>query len=259
MGDGDKLLMQALPGLPDVRPGDDLAALILEALPRARLSLEDGDILIVAHKIVSKAEGRLVRYADVTPSEEAIRLGRSIRKDPRRVELILRESRRILRAVDRSGLPEGILIAEHRLGFISANAAIDESNVGEPDAALLLPEDPDASARRLRAALEAATQRTVGVLICDTFGRPWRIGHVNVAIGLAGVSSSLDLVGTSDAYGRTLRVTRPATADELAAGAGLLMPKDGKRPVVLCRGLAWTPGPASARDLIRPKEEDLFL
>lgn len=259
MGDGLQLLMRALPGLPDVRAGDDVAGFILAALPRAGLALEDGDILVIAHKIVSKAEGRLVRYADVTPSDEAIRLGGSIRKDPRRVELILRESRRIIRAVDRPGLPEGILIAEHRLGFISANAAIDESNIGESDAALLLPEDPDASARGLRERLEAATRKTVGVLICDTFGRPWRIGHVNVAIGLAGVPASLDLVGKTDAYGRTLRVTRPATADELAAGAGLLMPKDGKCPVVLCRGLVWTPGTDSARDLIRPTEEDLFL
>ncbi|MFN0042456.1 MAG: coenzyme F420-0:L-glutamate ligase [Alphaproteobacteria bacterium] len=259
MGDGHQLLMRALPGLPDVRAGDDVAALILEALKRADLALDDGDILIVAHKIVSKAEGRLVRYADVTPSDEAIRLGHSIRKDPRRVELILRESARIIRAVDRPGLPEGILIAEHRLGFISANAAIDESNIGEPDAALLLPEDPDASARALRKILEGASGKTIGVLICDTFGRPWRIGHVNVAIGLAGVPASLDLVGQKDAYGRTLRVTRPATADELAAAGGLLMPKDGKCPVVLCRGLEWTPGTDSARDLIRPREEDLFL
>ncbi len=259
MGDGHQLLMRALPGLPDVRAGDDVAAFILEALKRADLALDDGDILIVAHKIVSKAEGRLVRYADVTPSDEAIKLGRSIRKDPRRVELILRESARIIRAVDRPGLPEGILIAEHRLGFISANAAIDESNIGELDAALLLPEDPDASARALRKILEGASGKTIGVLICDTFGRPWRIGHVNVAIGLAGVPASLDLVGQKDAYGRTLRVTRPATADELAAAGGLLMPKDGKCPVVLCRGLEWTPGTDSARDLIRPREEDLFL
>ncbi|MGD9538816.1 MAG: coenzyme F420-0:L-glutamate ligase [Alphaproteobacteria bacterium] len=259
MGDRDKLLMQAIPGLPDVRPGDDVGALLLDALARAGLALEERDIVVIAHKIVSKAEGRIVRYADVVPSEKAIELGRSIRKDPRKVELILRESRSILRAADRPGLPEGILIAEHRLGFVSANAAIDESNVGEADTALLLPEDPDASARAIRKTLEAAAGRTIGVVISDTFGRPWRLGQVNVAVGLAGVPASLALAGRPDAYGRILHVTQPATADELAAAAGLLMPKDGKRPAVVCRGLSWQPCESAARDLIRPKEEDLFL
>jgi len=255
----DHVTMQALAGLPDVKAGDDVAALIEAALARSGIVLEPGDILVVAHKIVSKAEGRIVRYGDVTPSPAAIELARSLRRDPRKVEVILRESRRVVRAVDRAGLPEGILITEHRLGFISANSSVDESNVGEADAALLLPEDPDRTARALRARFEAAGSRPIGVLIADTFGRPWRMGHVNVAIGLAGLPAMLDLVGTADAYGRTLKVTRPATADELAAGTGLMMPKDGRRPVVLVRGLEWTPGESSARDLIRPTGEDLFL
>jgi len=251
--------MRAIPGLPDVQPGDDVGALLTDALNRCDFVLEDGDIVIIAHKIVSKAEGRIVRYADVAPSEEARRLGGEIRKDPRKVEVILGESRRIVRAADRPGLPEGILITEHRLGFVSANAAIDESNVGEAETALLLPRDPDASAKEIRTTLEAASGRTVGVVICDTFGRPWRLGQVNVAIGLAGVPATVDLAGKRDAYGRILQVTQPATADELAAAGGLLMPKDGKRPAVLCRGIEWTPCESSARDLIRPREEDLFL
>jgi coenzyme F420-0:L-glutamate ligase/coenzyme F420-1:gamma-L-glutamate ligase len=259
MAAGAQLVMRALAGLPDVGAGDDLADLIQAALAREAIALVPGDILVLAHKIVSKAEARLVRYAEVTPGAEALRLAAALRRDPRRVELILRESRAVVRAIDRPGLPEGILITEHRLGFISANACVDESNIGENEAALLLPEDPDRSARALRARLEAAGAAPIGIVIADTFGRPWRIGHVNVAIGLAGVPPSLDLVGQKDAYGRTLRVTRPAFADELAAAAGLLMPKHAKRPVVLCRGLDWTPVEASARDLIRPRNEDLFL
>lgn len=253
-----ELSLSAIEGLPDVKAGDDLAALILAALSRQETLLEPGDILVVAHKIVSKAEGRLVRYATVSPRPEAIELAKTLRRDPRKVEVILREAKRVIRAVDRPGLPEGILITEHRLGFISANASVDESNIGETEAALLLPEDPDRSARNLRARLEASGVTPIGVVISDTFGRPWRIGHVNVAIGLAGVPASLDLVGQADAYGRTLRVTRPATADELAAGAGLVMPKDGRCPVVLCRGLDWRPVQSSARELIRPQDEDLF-
>ena len=254
-----ELTLKALEGLPDIQPGDDLAGLILAALERQSVILAGGDILVIAHKVVSKAEGRLVRYAGVTPSAKAVELATALRRDPRKVEVILGESKRVIRAVDRPGLPEGILITEHRLGFISANACVDESNVGEAEAALLLPEDPDRSARALRTRLEAGGISPIGIIISDTFGRPWRIGHVNVAIGLAGVPASLDLVGQPDAYGRMLKVTRPATADELAAGAGLMMPKDGRCPVVLCRGLEWSPVQSSARELLRASNEDLFL
>jgi coenzyme F420-0:L-glutamate ligase/coenzyme F420-1:gamma-L-glutamate ligase len=235
-----------------------VAALLLDALARLGVALESGDIAVVAHKIISKSEGRLVRYADVKPSAEAIRLARETRKDPRKVEVILGESRRVVRAVDRAGLPEGILIAEHRLGFVAANACVDESNIEETDAALLLPLDPDRSARTLRAKLEAASGKTVGVIIADTFGRAWRVGHVNVAIGLAGVPATRDLIGQPDAYGRTLRVTEPAFADEIAAASGLLMTKDEKLPIVLCSGLVWQPVDGSAQELVRPHDEDLF-
>jgi coenzyme F420-0:L-glutamate ligase/coenzyme F420-1:gamma-L-glutamate ligase len=249
--------MRTIPGLPDVKAGDNLGLLLRAALKSHGAALSKGDILVVAQKIVSKAEGRLKRYADIMPSSEALTLGRRLRKDPRKVELILRESRRIVRAIDRPGLPEGILITEHKLGFICANAGVDESNLEQSDAALLLPEDPDGSARTLRQQLEREAA-PIGVIISDTFGRPWRMGQVNVAIGLAGVPATLDLIGRADAFGRTLLVTQPAFADELAAAAGLLMTKHGRTPVVLCRGLDWTPGESSARDLIRPIDEDLF-
>jgi len=252
--------MHAVAGLPDVRPGDDIAQLLLAALAAEGMSLAGGDILVIAHKIVSKAESRIVRYADVTPSAEAEDIAAQVRKDPRKVEVILRESRRVVRAVDRAGLDEGILITEHRLGFICANAGADESNIEDADAALLLPENPDASARAIRGALETvAGAAPIGVVISDTFGRPWRIGQVNVAIGLAGVPAAPHLAGEQDAFGRPLRVTQPAFADELAAASGLLMEKGGKCPIILFRGLDWAPADeTSALELLRPDKEDLF-
>jgi coenzyme F420-0:L-glutamate ligase/coenzyme F420-1:gamma-L-glutamate ligase len=258
MGLREDLVISAVPGLPDVQAGDDVAALLLDALTQDGVILEDGDIFVVAHKIVSKAEGRLVRYADVTPSPRALELAVQVRKDPRKVEVILQESSRVVRAVDREGLAEGILITEHKLGFVSANAGVDESNIDQADSALLLPLDPDASARGLRDQLERASGRRIGVIVSDTFGRPWRVGQVNVAIGLAGVPAAPHLEGEPDAWGRPLRVTQPALADELAAASGLLMEKGGKCPVILFRGLDWKPVDGSALDLIRPQKEDLF-
>lgn len=255
----DRLDMRALPGIPDIQPGDELASLILAAMDRAGLEPEDGDVLVIAQKIVSKAEGRLVALADVEPGPEALALAAEMGKDPRKVEVILRESTRIVRAVKRPEASEGLLIAEHRLGFICANAAVDESNVGQEGILILLPEDPDRSARQIRDALQNATSRRLGVIISDTFGRPWRMGLVNVAVGVAGVPAVIDLVGKTDAFGRTLTVTNPAFADELAAAAGLLMSKNGRKPVMLFRGLDWQEAPdSSARDLVRPKKEDLF-
>ncbi|MBB3141636.1 coenzyme F420-0:L-glutamate ligase [Halomonas organivorans] len=250
--------LRVLAGLPDIRPGDDLAAILIESLRRQDLTPRDGDILVIAHKVVSKAEGRVVALADVTPGDEARELAERIDKDPRKVEAILRESTRVVRAVKRPDQREGTLIAEHRLGFICANAAVDESNVGAADTIILLPEDPDLSARRLGERLEAAFGVRLGIVVTDTFGRPWRMGLVNVAIGLSRVPARVDLVGERDAFGRELSVTMPALADELAAASGLLMGKRDKTPVVLFRGVDWQPCDSSASELIRPQQEDLF-
>lgn len=250
----------AVPGIPEITEGDDLAALIANALRRAGQGLSAGDIVVLAQKIVSKAEGRMVPLADYAASDEALRIAADIGKDPRKVEAILRESTDVLRA--RSQPPDGLIVARHRQGWICANAGIDESNLG-PDRdgmLLLLPEDPDASAARIRSGLEARFGGPVGVIVSDTFGRPWRHGLVNVAIGVAGVPAIDDWRDRADAYGRGLKATQPAFADEVAAAAGLLMRKDAGLPVVVMRGLAWREDAmARARDVLRPLEQELFL
>lgn len=251
--------LTAISGLPDVKAGDDLAALIGDRLEATGLGLRDGDILCVAQKIVSKAEGCAIPLAGVTPSAEALRLGEELGKDPRKVEVVLRESVRVVRAMRRPGQPEGVLICEHRLGFISANAAVDESNLGEAGTVLVLPPDPDASCARLAEALGARFAARIGVVMTDTFGRPWRLGQVNVAIGLAQVPATLREQGNLDAWGRKLQVTEPALADEIAAASGLVVRKNAKTPAVLLRGLVWSPAPAArAADLLRNQGEDLF-
>lgn len=256
------LRLIALSGFPSVAGGDDLAALTAAALARTQLALRPGDVLVLAQKIVSKAEGRRVDLSQITPGARARELARTVRKDPRLVELVLRESHRVVRAA-----PD-VLIVEHRLGLIMANAGIDQSNVanpGEGEFALLLPEDPDASAARLRARLGELCGCEPGIIISDSFGRPWRIGTVGVAIGCAGIPATLDLRGSADLFGRPLRVTVVGHADELAAAASMVMGQaDEGRPVVLIRGLdalrsptlGAAPQPAAA--LIRPPEQDLF-
>jgi coenzyme F420-0:L-glutamate ligase/coenzyme F420-1:gamma-L-glutamate ligase len=246
----------ALGGLPMVRPGDDLAALLREAMQgNGLLPLRDGDVLAVAQKIVSKAEGRIIEVPSVTPSDWAMDVARQTAKDPRLVEIILREAVRAVRA------RPGLLIVEHRLGFVMANAGVDHSNVGAQDGVervLLLPEDPDASAARLREALAPPGLR-FGVVINDSFGRAWRRGTCGVAIGASGLPTLLDLRGRPDLFGRTLEVSISGFADEVAAAASLLMGQaDEARPAVLLRGLAWDAPAGSARDLVRPAAEDLF-
>ena len=246
----------AVPDVPAVAPGDDLAALIAERLAGAAIALRDGDVVVLAQKIVSKAEGRIVDLADVTPSPEAEALAREVEKDPRLVEVILSESRRVVRR------RPNVLIVEHRLGFVMANAGVDQSNVAPADGserALLLPLDPDASAERLRAALEARSGCRLGVVINDSFGRAWRRGTVGIAVGCAGIASLLDKRGDPDLFGRTLRVTLVAVADEIAAAASLLMGQANEgRPVVIVRG-ALPAGPAlPAASLVRSLEEDMF-
>lgn len=233
-------------GLPEVRPGDDLAELIAE-----RAQLQTRDVLVVAQKIVSKAEGRLIDLAQVTASEEAERIAPTLiaAPDPRMVQVVLDESVRILRS-------ERVLITETRHGFVSANSGVDHSNVGA-GLLSLLPVDPDASAEKIRKGLREKTGADVSVIVSDTFGRPWRLGIVNVALGVAGLPALIDLRGTLDDDGQPLHATVIAIADEIAASAGLVMGKTARTPVVVVRGLELS-GSGSGRDLIRPADEDLF-
>jgi coenzyme F420-0:L-glutamate ligase / coenzyme F420-1:gamma-L-glutamate ligase len=240
-----------LPGLPEVSEGDDLAALMADAA-RAGPGIEAGDIIVVTQKIVSKAEGRVVPLADVEPSPEAERLALETEKDPRLVELILRESNRIVR---QSG---PILITETKHGFVCANAGIDASNVGPEGLVSLLPEDPDRSAAAIRNAIGERAGAEVAVIITDTFGRPWREGHTNVAIGLAGMLPFVDYVGRTDPHGYELRVSTLAVADELAAAAELVHGKLDRVPVAIIRGYTYPRGEGSARELVRDAERDLF-
>ena len=256
-----QIALYALPGIPDVQAGDDVAGLILDALRRAGLTLADGDVVIVTQKIVSKAEGCAVNLADIEVSREAQALAAATDKDPRLVEVILRGSRGVVRQ------REGTLIMETRHGWICANAGVDRSNVGQSrfqagpagEIALTLPEDPDASAQRIREALMAATGADVAVIITDTHGRAWRLGTVNVALGVAGMLPIADLRGQPDMVGYTLRVTTVARADELAAAAGLVSGQAAEGlPVVLIRGADYPHGDGRATDMQRAPEKDLF-
>lgn len=248
------LTLTALPGIPLVVPGDDLAALILGGLERARITLQDGDALIVTSKIVSKAEGRFARLAEVNPGPEAERLAALTGKDARIVQLVLDESQAVVRAA------RGVIVTRHRLGFVSANAGIDQSNVdGTEERVLLLPLDPDASAARLRAALSAQAGADIAIVISDSHGRPFRMGNVGVAIGCAGMPALLDLRGQADLFGRTLRISVQGYADMVASAANLLTGEGAEgRPVVHVRGLCFPAAAGRAADLNRPPEQDLF-
>jgi len=246
----------ALSGLPLIKAGDDLVELIASSLKQNGVEPRAKDVLVVAQKIVSKAEGRKVDLATIKPSARAIALATEVDKDPRLVEVILSESVRVVRA------RRNVLIVEHRLGFIMANAGVDQSNVGPADGAqraLLLPENPDRSAETLRNGLAAATGINLAVVINDSFGRAWRQGTAGVAIGAAGLPALIDLRGRPDLFGRTLEVSVIGFADEIAAAASLLMGQaDEASPVVLIRGLRWSAPESTAASLIRPSNEDLF-
>lgn len=248
------LTATALPGIPLIAEGDDLQAIILAALARAAIQLQTGDALVISSKIVSKAEGRRVDLRAVQPGDEAQRLAEITRKDPRIVELVLRESVRVSRAAP------GVLITQHRLGFVSANAGIDQSNVGESrHDVLLLPQDPDASAARIRQALAAATGAQVAVVLSDSHGRPFRMGNIGVAIGVAGMPALVDLRGQMDLFGRELRISTQGYGDLVASAAHLLCGEgDEGRPVVHMRGLNFTSDNGQASDLNRPPEQDLY-
>lgn len=252
-----QITLTAVPGIPLIRPGGDLATIILERLAAAGMQLRDGDVVVIAQKVVSKAEGRLVHLAEVVPSPRAREVAAQVEKDARLVELILREAR------DISRMRPGLLIVEHRLGFICANAGIDRSNVapdGEQEWVTLLPEDPDASARRIRRRLMEATGCDVAVIIADSHGRPWRVGAVGVAIGVAGMAPVEDLRGQKDLFGHELQTTQVGLADQLAAAASLVMGQANEGcPVVVVRGVGYTAREdASAREILRPREQDLY-
>lgn len=253
----ESLSLIAIPGIPHVRPGDDIARLLLDALDRAGLALQDGDILVIAQKIVSKAEGRQVPLSGIEPGPRAQELAAQTGKDPRLVELILRES------VEVSRVRPGVIIVRHRLGFTSANAGIDRSNVEldgtEEEAVLLLPLDPDGTARQLHEAIRSERGVDIGVIIADSHGRPFRLGTVGVAIGVAGLPALWDRRGEPDLYGFRLQHTDVGLADEIAAAAGLLMGQAAEgRPAVLIRGLRLPPGDGRATDLVRPIDQDLY-
>lgn len=247
-----------LKGFPFIQPGDDLPDKIACSLVENGMALSDGDILVLAQKIVSKAEGRLVNLTTVEPSDRALHYSEITNKDPRLIELILSESQEVLRT------RENLMIVQHKLGFVSANAGIDHSNVHGPwgspeDWVLLLPENPDESARTIRENLEKRYRCRIGVLIIDSHGRAWRLGTVGVTIGLSGLPGLVDLRGQADLFDYRLRVTQVAAADELAAGASLVMGQAGEgTPVVLVRGFPYSMREASLQELIRPKEKDLF-
>ena len=251
-----QLSLTAVPNIPKVQQGDDLPALILTGLEAVGLSLQDGDILAIAQKVVSKSEGRKVNLSTVLPSKRSLEIGEKIDKDPRLIELILNESDEISR------MRQGVIIVRHKLGFTSANAGIDRSNIKQPDddeIVLLLPEDPDESAAQIRQAFKTQLGVDVGVVITDSHGRPFRLGQTGIAIGVAGLPALWDRRGDVDLFGYTLKVTEIAVADEIAAAADLLMgPGAEGMPVVLIRGLQYAQAGGKATDLVRPKDMDLY-
>jgi coenzyme F420-0:L-glutamate ligase/coenzyme F420-1:gamma-L-glutamate ligase len=242
----------AIEGIPEVHPDDDLSQLILDAASRQGTTFESGDIVVITQKIVSKAEGRIVDLETVTPGAFAQQIAERWEKDPRVVELVLGESARIVR------MDHGVMICETKHGFICANAGIDSSNVEKLGTVALLPVDSDASAETVRRRMREATGASVAVIVTDTFGRPWREGHVNFAIGVAGMSPIWDYMGEVDPAGYELRVTRMAVADEIAAAAELAHGKLERVPVAIVRGYAFPQGDGSSRELLRDPEKDLF-
>lgn len=241
-----------IPGIPQVKPNDDLPSLLLDAIDRAKVGLKSGDILVICQKIVSKAEGAVVDLKTVEPSPFARQIAAMWEKDPRLVEVVLRESSRIVR------MKNGVVITETKHGWVCANSGVDESNSLGDDIAIVLPKDPDASARGIRIAIQERRSITVGVIITDTFGRPWRDGLVEFALGVSGLEPLLDLRGTQDLQGRKLHHTVVAVADELAAAAGLVMEKGAAVPAVIIRGYQFIPAEGDSKKLIRPADADLF-
>jgi coenzyme F420-0:L-glutamate ligase / coenzyme F420-1:gamma-L-glutamate ligase len=240
--------------LRDVRPGDKLYSLILRSLVHNKIILEDGDIVVIAQKIVSKAEGQIVRLSSLIPSSLAIQLAKQYKKDPRTTELVLRQSKNIVK------ISNGVIISETKHGFICANAGVDQSNImNSEETALLLPDDPDASAKKIMLMLKEKTNREIAVIITDSFGRPFRNGQTNVAIGIAGINPIMSYVGKKDMYGKKLKVTEIAVVDELASTAELVMGKSKGIPIAVIRGFDFIRSEnALINGLIREREKDLF-
>ncbi len=241
-----------VPGLPEIRPPGDLPSIVVQATRAAGCGVEDGDVFVVTQKVVSKAEGRIVDLATVTPGAFARTIAEQWEKDPRQVEVVLAETKRIVR------MGHGVMICETHHGFVCANAGVDASNVEQTGTVCLLPVDPDASARRVRDAVQSAFGARVAVIISDSFGRPWRDGIVNFAVGCAGILPLVDYTGQRDPAGYELRVTEMAVVDELAAAAELVHGKLSRVPVAIVRGASYTPGEGSIKQLIRDAEKDLF-
>ncbi|MBL1141082.1 MAG: coenzyme F420-0:L-glutamate ligase [Proteobacteria bacterium] len=248
------LSLHAIPDIPLIKPNDNLEKIILSALFASGIKLENNDIIAIAQKIISKAEGRLVDLATVKPSEKAIKLAQEINKDPRQIELVLSEAKEII------AVKPGVIIVEHHSGVILANAGIDHSNVeGSKEIVCLLPKDANQSAKRLKKEIEALCKKQIGIIITDSIGRPWRKGTTGVAIGSAGVETIRDLRGDKDMFGRELMVSETANADSLASAACLLMGEgDDATPVVLIRGVTTVMSDQDTRQLLRPKDEDMF-
>jgi coenzyme F420-0:L-glutamate ligase/coenzyme F420-1:gamma-L-glutamate ligase len=239
-------------GLPEITAGADLAEEVAQALARTKSPLLDGDVLVLTHKIVAKAEGAVVDLKSVTPSAMAIRFAARWAKDPRQVEVVLQQSERVLR------MDRGVLIVETRHGLICANAGVDHSNSGAPDQVCVLPENPDRSARAVRERMQTLFDIDIAVVISDTFGRPWRDGLTNIAIGVAGMRPLRDYVGMRDSEGRPLQVTKLAVADEIASAAELVMGKLDRVPAAVVRGFAIERGPGGASELVRRPDLDMF-
>jgi coenzyme F420-0:L-glutamate ligase/coenzyme F420-1:gamma-L-glutamate ligase len=241
-----------LTGIPVIRPGDNLAEIILASAGRQGVEIADGDVIVITQKIVSKAEGRLINLDEVLPSSFALEIAKKTGKDPRYVEVILKETKNIVKITDK------ILIMETKHGFICANAGVDRSNVSKHEIVALLPKDPDKSARQIQREIKRKIGVEVAVIISDTFGRPWREGHINVAIGVAGMKPITDYRGKKDMFGYVLKVTTMAIADELASAAELVMGKTKGIPVAILKGFKYPIGDGTAKELIRPPEKDLF-
>jgi coenzyme F420-0:L-glutamate ligase/coenzyme F420-1:gamma-L-glutamate ligase len=247
----DRIEVIPLRGIPEVKEGASLGRMIIDSLRRNGLKLQDGDIVVVKQKVVSKAEGRLVKLEDVTPTRRARLLAKRQGKDPRLVELTLREAVRVVRA------GHGVIITQTRQGFVCANSGIDQSNVGRGLVALL-PLDPDLSARRLRTELERNTSRRLAVVVTDTFGRPWRVGQTDVAIGCSGIVPLIQYIGRRDKFGYELRVTEPSVADEVAGAAELAIGKLKGIPAAVVRGVEYARGDTGVKSMLMPPERDLF-
>lgn len=242
----------AVKGIPDIQKGDDLAQIIVDRVKRQKETINDHDILVISQKVVSKAEGQIVQLDRVRPSEFSRQIAKELQRDPRHVEVILNESKKIIR------MKSGHLITETKHGFICANSGVDQSNIGKRNSVTLLPKNPDASARLMREKLHRLTGKNVPIIITDTFGRAWRMGQVNFAIGVSGIRPVHDYRGKRDMYGRILHVTEIALADELASAGELVMNKSDRIPVAIIRGYRYRFGHGSGKDLLRPEDKDLF-